>query len=160
MTFPLMFLAVVTCVAGFIPFGEFISSNGEAYTIHLDMQVATTSIVIAILSIGIATWMYARAEQPIADQLAKTFKGLHTAAYRRFYMDEIWLFVTKKIIFRCISTPLAWWDRHVIDQFFNFTAWGTHASAEEIQDMQSGHVQQYAIWFLAGALLLTLLLLI
>ena len=160
MTFPLMFLAVVTCVAGFIPFGEFISSNGEAYTIHLDMQVATTSIVIAILSIGIATWMYARAEQPIADQLAKTFKGLHTAAYRRFYMDEIWLFVTKKIIFRCISTPLAWWDRHVIDQFFNFTAWSTHASAEEIQDMQSGHVQQYAIWFLAGALLLTLLLLI
>ena len=160
MTFPLMFLAVVTCVAGFIPFGEFISSNGEAYTIHLDMQVATTSIVIAILSIGIATWMYACAEQPIADQLAKTFKGLHTAAYRRFYMDEIWLFVTKKIIFRCISTPLAWWDRHVIDQFFNFTAWGTHASAEEIQDMQSGHVQQYAIWFLAGALLLTLLLLI
>ena len=160
MTFPLMFLSVVTCVAGFIPFGEFISSNGEAYTIHLDMQVATTSIVIAILSIGIATWMYARAEQPIADQLAKTFKGLHTAAYRRFYMDEIWLFVTKKIIFRCISTPLAWWDRHVIDQFFNFTAWGTHASAEEIQDMQSGHVQQYAIWFLAGALLLTLLLLI
>jgi NADH-quinone oxidoreductase subunit L len=160
MTFPLMFLAVVTCVAGFIPFGEFISSNGEAYTIHLDMQVATTSIVIAILSIGIATWMYARAEQPIADQLAKTFKGLHTAAYRRFYMDEIWLFVTKKIIFRCISTPLAWWDRHVIDQFFNFTAWGTHASAEEIQDMQSGHVQQYAIWFFAGALLLTLLLLI
>ena len=160
MTFPLMFLAVVTCVAGFIPFGEFISSNGEAYTIHLDMQVATTSIVIAIFSIGIATWMYARAEQPIADQLAKTFKGLHTAAYRRFYMDEIWLFVTKKIIFRCISAPLAWWDRHVIDQFFNFTAWGTHASAEEIQDMQSGHVQQYAIWFLAGALLLTLLLLI
>ncbi|MBR5297343.1 MAG: NADH-quinone oxidoreductase subunit L, partial [Parabacteroides sp.] len=160
MTFPLMFLAVVTCVTGFIPFGEFISSNGEAYTIHLDMQVATTSIVIAILSIGIATWMYIRAEQPIADQLAKTFKGLHTAAYRRFYMDEIWLFVTKKIIFRCISTPLAWWDRHVIDQFFNFTAWGTHASAEEIQDMQSGHVQQYAIWFLAGALLLTLLLLI
>ena len=159
MTFPLMFLAVVTCVAGFIPFGEFISSNGEAYTIHLDMQVATTSIVIAILSIGIATWMYARAEQPIADQLAKTFKGLHTAAYRRFYMDEIWLFVTKKIIFRCISTPLAWWDRHVIDQFFNFTAWGTHASAEEIQDMQSGHVQQYAIWFLAGVVLLTIILL-
>ena len=160
MTFPLMFLALVTCVAGFIPFGELISSNGEAYTIHLDMQVATTSIVIAILSIGIATWMYARAEQPIADQLAKTFKRLHTAAYHRFYMDEIWLFVTKKIIFRCISTPLAWWDRHVIDQFFNFTAWSTHASAEEIQDMQSGHVQQYAIWFLAGALLLTLLLLI
>ena len=160
MTFPLLFLAAVTCVAGFIPFGNLISSNGEAYTIHLDMQVATTSIIIALLSIGLATWMYAGPKQPVADKLAHTFSRLHTAAYHRFYMDEVWMFFTKKIIFRCISTPIAWWDRHVIDQFFNFTACSTHATADEIRDMQSGNVQQYSIWFLAGALILTLILLV
>ena len=160
MTFPLLFLAAVTCVAGFIPFGNLISSNGEAYTIHLDMQVATTSIIIALLSIGLATWMYAGPKQPVADKLAHTFSRLHTAAYHRFYMDEVCMFFTKKIIFRCISTPIAWWDRHVIDQFFNFTAWSTHATADEIRDMQSGNVQQYSIWFLAGALILTLILLV
>lgn len=160
MTFPLLFLAAVTSVAGFIPFGNLISSNGEAYTIHLDMQVATTSIIIALLSIGLATWMYAGPKQPVADKLAHTFSRLHTAAYHRFYMDEVWMFFTKKIIFRCISTPIAWWDRHVIDQFFNFTAWSTHATADEIRDMQSGNVQQYSIWFLAGALILTLILLV
>ena len=160
MTFPLLFLAAVTCVAGFIPFGNLIRSNGEAYTIHLDMQVATTSIIIALLSIGLATWMYAGPKQPVADKLAHTFSRLHTAAYHRFYMDEVWMFFTKKIIFRCISTPIAWWDRHVIDQFFNFTAWSTHATADEIRDMQSGNVQQYSIWFLAGALILTLILLV
>ena len=160
MTVPLMFLALVTIVAGFIPFGHFVSSNGEAYTIHLDMQIAATSIIIAIASIALATWMYAGKRQPVANYLARTFPRLHTAAYHRFYMDEIWLFVTKKIIFRCISTPIAWWDRHVIDQFFNFTAWSTHATADEIRDMQSGNVQQYSIWFLAGALILTLILLI
>jgi len=160
MTFPLLFLAAVTCVAGFIPFGNLISSNGEAYTIHLDMQVATTSIIIALLSIGLATWMYAGPKQPVADKLAHTFSRLHTAAYHRFYMDKVWMFFTKKIIFRCISTPIAWWDRHVIDQFFNFTAWSTHATADEIRDMQSGNVQQYSIWFLAGALILTLILLV
>ena len=160
MTFPLLFLAAVTCVAGFIPFGNLISSNGEAYTIHLDMQVATTSIIIALLSIGLATWMYAGPKQPVADKLAHTFSRLHTAAYHRFYMDEVWMFFTKKIIFRCISTTIAWWDRHVIDQFFNFTAWSTHATADEIRDMQSGNVQQYSIWFLAGALILTLILLV
>ena len=160
MTFPLLFLAAVTCVAGFIPFGNLISSNGEAYTIHLDMQVATTSIIIALLSIGLATWMYAGPKQPVADKLAHTFSRLHTAAYHRFYMDEVWMFFTKKIIFLCISTPIAWWDRHVIDQFFNFTAWSTHATADEIRDMQSGNVQQYSIWFLAGALILTLILLV
>ena len=160
MTFPLMFLAAVTLVAGFIPFGHFVSSNGELYDIHLDWSVAATSIVVAVLSIALATWMYAREKQPVADALACRFATLHRAAYRRFYMDELWLFVTKKIIFRCISTPLAWFDRHVIDQFMNFMAWGAQASGEELQPIQSGKIQSYTMWFLIGVIVLTLVLLI
>lgn len=159
MTVPLIFLAAVTCVAGFIPFGEFISSNGEAYTIHLDMQVAVTSVCIAAISIVIATLMYLRAKQPFADKLANTFNGLHRVAYHRFYIDEVYQFVTHKIIFACISTPIAWFDRHVIDQFMNFTAWATNAASEEIRGWQSGNIQQYTIVFLGGALALILILL-
>ena len=160
MTFPLIFLAAVTSVAGFIPFGTLVSSNGEAYHIHLDATVAITSVLIAILSIAIATWMYARSSQPVADKLGKRFKGLHTAASHRFYIDEVYQFVTHKIIFRCISTPIAWFDRHVVDGFFDFLAWGTHATSDEIRDFQSGQVQQYAFVFLLGtlALIVTLLL--
>ena len=128
MTFPLMFLAVVTCGAGFIPFGHFISSNGESYSIHLDPSVAITSVVIAIISIAIATWMYKNAKQPVADSLEKQFKGLHKAAYNRFYIDDIYQFITHKIIFRCISTPIAWFDRHVVDGFFDFLAWATNTT--------------------------------
>ncbi|MDE6116197.1 MAG: NADH-quinone oxidoreductase subunit L, partial [Duncaniella sp.] len=36
MTFPLIFLAVVSTVAGFIPFGKFVTFNGEEYIIHLN----------------------------------------------------------------------------------------------------------------------------
>ncbi len=160
MTFPLIFLAAVTCIAGFIPFGTLVSSNGEAYHIHLDTTVAVTSVSIAFLSIAIATWMYARSSQPVADKLGKRFKGLHTAASHRFYIDEVYQFVTHKIIFRCISTPIAWFDRHVVDGFFDFLAWGTHATSDEIRDFQSGQVQQYAFVFLLGtlALIVTLLL--
>lgn len=60
------------------------------------MQIAATSIIIAIASIALATWMYAGKKQPVANYLAHTFPRLYTAAYHRFYMDEIWLFVTKK----------------------------------------------------------------
>lgn len=158
MTFPLMFLAVVTCGAGFIPFGHFISSNGESYSIHLDPSVAITSVVIAIISIAIATWMYKNAKQPVADTLARHFKKLHKAAYNRFYIDDIYQFVTHKIIFRCISTPIAWWDRHVVDGFFDFLAWATNTTSDEIRGLQSGQVQQYAYVFLCGALALILLL--
>ena len=160
MTFPLMFLAAVTLVAGFIPFGHFVSSNGESYDIRLNTQVAVTSIVVAVVAILLATWMYAREKQPVAEQLASRFSTLHHAAYKRFYMDEIWLFVTKRIIFRCVSTPLAWFDRHVIDQFMNFMAWSTHAAGETVQPIQSGKIQSYTMWFLGGIILLTLILLL
>ena len=86
----LMLLAVVTIVAGFIPFGHFISSNGEAYSIHLDWSVAGTSIVVAVVAIAIATYIYAGSRQPVANALARRFKGLWTAAYHRFYLDEVY----------------------------------------------------------------------
>ena len=161
MTFPLMFLAAITIVCGWLlPFGHLVSSNGHAYDIHLDTQVAVTSIIVALVAIALATWMYARDRQPVADMLARRFSTLHRAAYNRFYMDEIWLFITKKIIFRCVSTPLAWFDRHVIDQFMNFMAWATNASGESVQPIQSGKVQSYAIWFMGGIVVLTMILLL
>lgn len=158
MTIPLIVLAAVTCVAGFIPFGEFISSNGTAYTIHLDTQVAITSVCIAIISIVIATIFYRKAEQPIPDKLAKTFSGLHSAATHRFYVDEVYLFITKKVIFGCISTPIAWFDRHVIDGFYDFLAWGAEKTSYSIRKLQSGNIQQYAFVFLIGALIIITLL--
>lgn len=160
MTLPLMILAVITCVAGFIPFGEFVSSNGTAYHIHIDATTATVSLVVAVCSIALATLIYARSQQPIAEALATRFAGLHTAAYNRFYIDKVWMFVTRQIIFRCISTPIAWFDKHIIDGFFNMCARCTALVAEKIKWMQDSHIQQYCIWFLAGTVLLTLILLI
>lgn len=160
MTFPLMVLAAITIFGGFIPFGEFVSSNGHTYTIHLKASVAVTSVVVAVVAIALATWMYARDRQPVADMLARRFPRLHRAAYKRFYMDEIWMFVTKKIIFRCISAPVAWFDRHVVDQFLNFMAWSTNAAGEELQPIQSGKIQSYVVWFFGGAIVLTILLLL
>ena len=160
MTLPLLLLALVTLVAGWIPFGEFISSNGEAYAIHIDRSGAAVSLCVALAAIALATWMYARPQQPVADRLARTFAGLHRAAYHRFYIDEVYQFITHRVIFACISTPIAWFDRHVVDGFFNSLAVATNAVAEWIRVIQSGSVQRYCIWMLSGALGLTILILL
>lgn len=160
MIFPLLFLAAVTVVGGFIPFGKFVSSNGHAYEIHLDWSVAGTSIVVAVVAIALATFIYAKDKQPVADALACRMRGLWTAAYHRFYIDEIYQFITHKIIFRCISTPIAWFDRHVVDGFFNFLAWSSNAGSDEIRSLQSGRMQQYAYVFLLGILVLILVVLL
>ena len=159
MTIPLIFLSLVTIGAGFIPFGHFVSASGEAYDIHLDWTVAGTSIVVAVCSILLATYIYKGEKQPVADKLYKTFPKLHRAAYKRFYMDEVYQFVTHKIIFNLVSKPIAWFDRRVIDGTFNFMAWGTNEAGESIRGWQSGDVRHYAVWILTGAVALTLILL-
>ena len=160
MTFPLLFLSAVTCVAGFIPFGKLVSSDGTAYAIHIDRGVAGVSLCVAAAAIALATWMYLRERQTVADALATRFRGLHKAAYHRFYIDEVYQFVTHRVIFACISAPVAWFDRHVVDGLMNLVARVTNGAAYVIRDMQSGSVQRYCIWFLGGALGLTIFLLL
>jgi len=170
MTIPLIVLSVITVgvgvystLAGFLgwggSFGSFVTANGQDYTIHFDTQIAVTSTIIALISIAVATYIYKGEQQPVADRLYKTFPKLHRAAYKRFYQDEIWQYVTHRIIFRCVSTPIAWFDRHVVDGTFNFMAWGANEAGESLRPWQSGDVRQYAVWFLTGAVALTLVLL-
>lgn len=171
MTFPLVFLSiitvgvgVVTTLGGFLnwewaSFGKFVSAAGTIYTVHFDPQVAATSTVIAILSIALATYIYKGEKQPIADKLYATFPRLHRWAYKRFYMDEVYQFVTHKILFRCVSRPAQWIDEKIINGLIDFTAWGANEAGETIRHWQSGDVRQYAVWFLTGAVALTLLLL-
>ena len=160
MTLPLVFLAAVTCVAGFIPFGKLVSSDGMPSTIHIDRSVAGVSLCVAAAAIALATWMYLRERQTAANALAARFRGLHKAAYHRFYIDEVYQFVTHRVIFACISAPVAWFDRHVVDGLMNMLARATNGAAYVIRDMQSGSVQRYCIWFLGGALGLTIFLLL
>ncbi len=170
MTLPLIILCVITVgvgiyttLAGFLgwggSFGSFVTASGKDYTIHFDTKIAFTSTIIAICAIALATYIYKGEKQPVADRLYKMFPRMHRAAYKRFYMDEVWMFVTHKIIFRFFSRPIAWFDRHCVDGTFNFMAWGTNEAGESLRPWQSGDVRQYAVWFLTGSVALALILL-
>ncbi len=153
MSVPLIFLAAVSCVAGFIPFGELVTWNGEPYHIHLTVWVACTSVVVALVGIAIATKMYLR-ENPVPDRMANACHWLWEAAYHRFYWDELYMFVTHKIIFNGICRPIAWFDRHIIDGTMNGFAIVTNKLSYAIRGLQSGNVQMYVWWYVAGAMLL------
>ena len=156
MAFPLVFLAAITLVAGFIPFGHFVTSDRANYDIHLDYTVAGISVAIALISITLAAVLY-RKESDVPKKLATTFSGLHRAASNRFYIDEVYLFITKKIIFKRISTPIAWFDRHIIDATMDGFAGVTQWTSVRIKGLQSGQVQQYAYVFLLGTLIIAAL---
>ncbi len=153
MSLPLIILAVVSCVAGFIPFGEFVTWNREAYEIHIDPTVATVSLVVAIAAIALATVMY-RKKNSIPSKLKNAMPGLWKAAHRRFYWDEIYMFITHKFIFNVICRSIAWFDRHVIDATMDGFAKITNRASVAIKGMQSGAIQTYVVWYFIGAALL------
>ena len=102
MTIPLIILAVGSVFAGFIPFNKLITSDGAAFESHIEMAVAIPSVVIGLLGIGLAFIMYKK-HSAIPDKIASTFKLTYKWAYNKFYIDEIYIYITKNIIFRYIS---------------------------------------------------------
>jgi NADH-quinone oxidoreductase subunit L len=156
MTVPLMILAVGSVFSGFLPFHKFVTSDGLAFESELDMAVAIPSVIIGLLGIAIAYMMYKK-ESNLPDKVAGFFSNGYKWAYNKFYMDELWLFVTKKIIFRFISAPIAWFDRHVVDATMNAIAETTQVISFRIREFQSGQIQKYAFVFVTGALMLAVL---
>ena len=171
MKFPLIFLTVITVGVGVITtlggfldwewasFGSLVSASGKSYTIHFNLQIALTSTIVACASIGLATWIFKGDSQPVADRMYAAFPRLHKWAKHRFYMDEVYQFVTHKIIFRWISRPVQWIDETIINGLIDFTAWGANEGGESIRSWQSGDVRHYAAWFISGAVAITLILL-
>jgi NADH-quinone oxidoreductase subunit L len=156
MTIPLIILAIGAAVSGFIPFNRLVTSDGRAFQTEINLAVAIPSVLIGLLGIGIAYVMY-RKESTIPDKLAATFKYSYKWAYNKFYIDEVYLFVTKKIIFRYISEPVAWFDRHIVDGTMNAIANLTQNVSFRIRDFQSGQLQKYGFVFVTGAIMLAIL---
>ncbi|HBA99733.1 MAG: NADH-quinone oxidoreductase subunit L [Bacteroidetes bacterium GWD2_45_23] len=157
MTFPLIFLAIPTLLGGFIPFGQLVTADRAPYTIHMDWLVAVISVVVALEAIFIASKLYQHPKKPAT--VPSGLKGFHKAASHRFYVDEVYLFVTKKILFNGISRAFAWFDRHVVDGFINGLATATDWFSIRIRGFQSGEIAWYAWVFLFGTLLITVLIL-
>jgi NADH-quinone oxidoreductase subunit L len=157
MTIPLIVLAIGSVVTGFIPFNKLVTSDGKILESELELAVAIPSVLIGLLGIGIAYVMY-RKENSISDKLAARFKYSYKWAFNKFYIDEVYLFVTKKIIFRYISEPVAWFDRHVVDATMNGIAAVTQSVSFRIRGFQSGQLQKYAFVFITGAIMLVILL--
>jgi NADH-quinone oxidoreductase subunit L len=153
MTIPLIILAIGSAFTGFIPFNKLVTSDGMAFESEIEWVVAIPSILIGLSGIAVAFVLYSKKTE-IPDKIAATFKYTYKLVYNKFYIDEIYLFVTKKIIFKYISEPVAWFDRHIVDGMMNTIAYITQVVSFRIRGFQSGQLQEYAFVFVTGAVLL------
>lgn len=163
MTLPLVILAVVSCFAGFVPMGNLVTWNGHEMFPEgvnfftnlkaLNWSVAGISLAVAVAAIALATVMYKK-ENQLPAKFKNALPALWDWCYHRFYWDELYQFITHRIIFGCVSKPIAWFDRHMVDGTMDAFAYITQKASVAIKGLQSGNIQMYVWIYLIGALLL------
>ena len=158
MTIPLMILAFASISSGYLPFGKFITADKLPLSLHINPYIAGSSVFIGLVGIALA-WVLYKHKSDLPDRLAARAGRFYTAALNKFYFDELYLFVTKKIMFNLVSRPIAWFDRNVIDASMDGLAWITNYASDRIKGIQSGQLQMYAASFIGGAIGLLLIVL-
>jgi NADH-quinone oxidoreductase subunit L len=158
MTIPLVILAIASVFAGFVPFNQLVTSDGKAFHTELDWLIAVPSVLIALVGIGAAAILYLK-QNPRPQMIANKLSSFYSIVYHKFYIDEIYLFITRKILFNMVAQPVAWVDKHIVDGVVNLVANGTVLFSGLIKKIQSGQMQLYIWFFTSGVLVLTLLVL-
>jgi NADH-quinone oxidoreductase subunit L len=158
MKLPLIILGICVLGSAFVPFSNYVTSSGIGFHAPLHFSFSIAPVIIGLAGIGLATYLY-KTENSKPNKIAHAFGGLYKWAYHKFYIDEVYAFITQKIIINNVARPAAWVDKNIVDGAVNAVANGTAKSSEIIKGLQSGKVQNYAIYFLGGVITLIIALL-
>ena len=156
MKLPLLILTACAIGVGFVPFSQFITSDGLALETHIDLVFSIAPVALSIMAILLSASFY-KTQNAKSDKAVALFGGFYSAAYKKFYVDELYLFITKKIVFPLIGQPIAWADRNIVDGFMLLLANTTAKISAAIKGLQSGKVQNYALYFFGGVIALSIL---
>lgn len=155
MTFPLMVLAFLSIATGYTHFSEYVSPDKMGFETHLDVKLAIVATSVGLIGIALAAVFYFKPNN-LSDRFAHAFGSFYKWTYDKFYFDEIYLFVTRNILFKGVAASAAWFDRNVVDASMNLIGNSTVLASQKIKKLQSGRFQDYAFAFVGGAVVLAL----
>ncbi len=156
MTIPMIFLAFMSTFAGYIHFSEYITADRMPFEAHFNVTLAIVASTVGLIGIILAYIFYKKPTN-LADKMVAAFGSFYQWTYRKFYIDEIYLFVTKKIIFARMAAPMAWFDKNVVDASMIGIGNSTVKTSEKIKGIQSGKFQDYAMAFIGGAVVIAII---
>ena len=163
MVYPLMILGILSLIAGFVffyilPFSEYVSPTGEPFHMHINWFLAGISLLVAVVGIALATVLYMKKNDK-PEKIARSFGALYKWTYNKFYFDEIYMFVTKNIMFGIVSAGWTWFDTKIVDGTMNLIGNTTVKTSSAIKNIQSGKMQDYAYAIVSGAVALAIIFL-
>jgi NADH-quinone oxidoreductase subunit L len=171
MTGPLVVLAILSTLGGFIGFpviegwnhfDEFLSpvfaipprvAEAGHHSAGFEIGMMVVSIVIAVLGILAAYRMYIK-NPDLPDQLAERFQAPYQMIAHKYWVDEIYDFVFVGPLVR--SSVFLWriFDDILVDGTVNGVAAVVRGGSEVFKRLQTGNVQSYALSILLGVVLI------
>ncbi|WP_457619245.1 NADH-quinone oxidoreductase subunit L [Lutibacter sp.] len=155
MKIPLFFLAFMSIAAGYIHFSDYITADRKPFSAHLNYSLAAIATTVGLIGILLA-YIFYKKENNLADKFSHAFGAFYKWTYHKFYFDEIYLFVTKKIIFGIVASTVAWFDKYIVDSSMVGIGNVTVSFSNKIKGMQSGKFQDYAMAFVGGGVVLAM----
>jgi NADH-quinone oxidoreductase subunit L len=122
----------------------------DAEKLQLERVLMIVSSLIALLGIGLATWLWLRRPEQ-ADRIAARFPGLHRILLNKYYVDEFYDVTVVQPV-RIVSEDGLWrgMDARVVDGAVNGTGQIVAGMSAVLRLMQSGSVKTYAAATLLG----------
>jgi NADH-quinone oxidoreductase subunit L len=182
MTIPLVILAVLSAIGGFVGIpAVFVGENGnlfknwlspvyepaESYLLHVNLYSHAIEILLMLISVAagvtgilLARHFYLKNIKPI-EWLIERFKKLYNLLFNKYYVDEIYNFLIVTPLIKT-SEKLLWKisDAMIIDGLVNGTAEMIDDIAKVIRKVQTGVAQIYALIMIFGITLIIFLLLL
>lgn len=147
MTWPIVALTVPTIFAGLLEH-SFVAQVlpphlGEAGHFAHPAWLPWLATLAAAIGIGTAWLLYGEGKTEKAAALQKIFGPIHTVVQNKFYIDEVYLFITHKVIFNCVAAPIKWFDRNVVDGAMNLCGWLLQIGGKGVRLVQNGELHLY-----------------
>jgi NADH-quinone oxidoreductase subunit L len=178
MSWPLVFLAVLSVCAGWVAlpwlshgFSSFVYFD-EVHHAKPEYLLMLVSTIVAVSGIGLAYLMYYKGSIS-PDRMAARFKPVYTFLYNKWYFDELynaviiqpllklssfmWIFDARVIdglvnlvgrLTVLWSDVKMWFDKWIIDGAVNGSGWLVTRFGGGLRQLQSGAVQFYALFIM------------
>jgi NADH-quinone oxidoreductase subunit L len=171
MTMPLILLAVLAVIGGFVVFdavgealgfpggfGEFVYfEEPEGFDFALDIAILST--VLGVGGIVAGWYVWGNNAEP-ARRAGETFRPLYQVLYNRYYIDDAYQWVINRIIL-ALGKIVAWFDRNIVnDTAVDGSAGLGLFTGFEMKFLESGKLPNYALAIVAGVIVLSVLLLV
>jgi len=171
MTVPLLLLAALTVVAGFVTFdgvgealgfpggfGGFVFSE-EPEAFHFPLDVAVLSTVAALAGLATAFYFWSGEAEP-ARRAAETFRPAYETLKRKYFVDEVYQWAIDRVVL-VTGGVVAWFDRNVVnDTGVDGTAGLGVFTGFGMKFLETGKLPNYALAIVTGVIVLAIVFMV